>query len=318
MFATCEARTRDWGDLVTIHKHHAMAYVWSSKRNAQSGPVLRQPAWNVSAVKLPPPESCHATCVAISSCGNFALVGTRGGCVYKYNVESGIPRGEYPRALLAGREEFAASAGSVSRTTKALEKNTSIVPIDLDKVVAVSKPRVKTKTKHEDAVVGLAVDASNETLISVGKDSKLITWYFATQTPKKAAFLLPSPPTKLCHVRESDLAAIALANHSIIVFDCSALAIVRKFGSRADPPHSQAITDLGFGPDGRMLFSSVSLPRIPTDTHPRAVPGQDPAGVGRSHGILHRLALLFHCPHLSLPQRLGGVSCHLPRGQSGD
>jgi hypothetical protein len=52
--ATGEARSRDWGDLVTIHKNHAMAYVWSTKRGAQSGPVLRQPQWNVSAMKERP------------------------------------------------------------------------------------------------------------------------------------------------------------------------------------------------------------------------------------------------------------------------
>ena len=30
--ATSEARSRDWGDVVTIHRDHAMAYVWSSLR----------------------------------------------------------------------------------------------------------------------------------------------------------------------------------------------------------------------------------------------------------------------------------------------
>ena len=102
-FTTCEARNRDWGDLVTIHRDHAMAYVWSTRRGAQSGPVLRQSNWNVSAMKPPPPVRCHATSVCISSCGNFVLVGTKGGVIYRYNIQSGIGRGSYPRDATAGK-----------------------------------------------------------------------------------------------------------------------------------------------------------------------------------------------------------------------
>ena len=70
-----DTKSRDWGDLVTIHKDHSMAYVWSTARKSQSGPLLRQEGWNVSAMKVQPPENTHATAVAISSCGNFAVIG---------------------------------------------------------------------------------------------------------------------------------------------------------------------------------------------------------------------------------------------------
>ena len=125
--ALCETRSRDWGDLVTIHQHHSMAYVWSTRRGAQVGPVLRQKAWNVSQMKERPPASTHATAVTMSACGNFCLVGTRGGIIYKYNVQSGNPRGSYPRA--EEKEEKRTKGrriGDVKRTTKALEKNLKI------------------------------------------------------------------------------------------------------------------------------------------------------------------------------------------------
>jgi len=38
----------------------------------------------------------HALCVTISTCGNYGLVGTRGGVIYKYNMQSGQTRGQYP------------------------------------------------------------------------------------------------------------------------------------------------------------------------------------------------------------------------------
>lgn len=38
----------------------------------------------------------HALCVTVTSCGNYGLVGTRGGVVYLYNMQSGEARGAYP------------------------------------------------------------------------------------------------------------------------------------------------------------------------------------------------------------------------------
>lgn len=47
----------------------------------------------------PPPmdgvEPTPVTAVAISTCGNFGLVGTAGGRVDRYNMQSGIHRGDY-------------------------------------------------------------------------------------------------------------------------------------------------------------------------------------------------------------------------------
>jgi len=176
MFATCETRSRDWGDLVTIHKNHAHAYVWSNRRGAQSGPVLRQDSWNVSAMKVPPPASCHATSVTISVCGNFALVGTRGGVIYKYNMQSGIPRGSYPRDAAEENENLKRKsklAGSVKRTMNIFEQETKMdMPSNLDKrdeeqkafyaKVARKREERKLIARHNNAaVVGIAIDSLN-------------------------------------------------------------------------------------------------------------------------------------------------------------
>ena len=39
----------------------------------------------------------QALCVAVTSCGNYGLVGTRGGIVYIYNMQSGAARGAFPK-----------------------------------------------------------------------------------------------------------------------------------------------------------------------------------------------------------------------------
>ncbi|KAL3945130.1 MAG: hypothetical protein SGBAC_000798 [Bacillariaceae sp.] len=269
--ASCETRSRDWGDLVTIHKDHAFAYVWSSQRGAQSGPILRQDGWNVSAMKVPPPVSAHATSVALSSCGNYALVGTKCGTIYKYNVQSGNPRGTYPAAASLKEEKgIRKEAGDIRRTFKALEKKMKLSNrasnIEKDEKNRVQQAAIEnrrqTKLKVAShagfAVTGIAVDAVNKTVISVGEDAKLVLWNFKTHSPhKKSPIALPVAATKLRHVRDSDLAAIALEDYSALLFDCSTLSVVRRFGFGARrASHTAPITDLGFSPDGRTLYTS--------------------------------------------------------------
>ena len=194
--ATSEARSRDWGDLVSIHRNHAMAYVWSTKRGAQSGPVLRQPQWNISAMKHRPPRTANATSLAISACGNFCLVGTLGGVVYKYNLQSGLPRGSYPREAtsLTSEEELQRKrglrfAGDVGRTMRMLEKNASkggMMASDVDQaerdrinyLEAESKRKaIISRASHDDAVVGICIDSLNKTVVTAGSDSKLVCKY---------------------------------------------------------------------------------------------------------------------------------------------
>ena len=266
--ATSEARSRDWGDLVTIHQHHAIAYVWSTKRGAQSGPVLRQSDWNVSAMKVPPPKSAHATSVAISSCGNYAVVGTQGGMIYKYNVQSGIVRGCYPPKEPDSESKRPKQVGDIRRTMKALEKKFKVSnrksdqdkeereAVEEHKKEQIRQAKLQMASHIDAAVTGLAVDAINKTLISVGMDSKLILWSFKTHAPhKRSPYMLPAPATKLCHVRDSDLAAISLKDFSVVLFDCSALRIVRRFGG-GQHNHTGPISDMAFAPDGRSLYTA--------------------------------------------------------------
>ena len=282
--ATSEARSRDWGDLVTVHRDHAMAYVWSTKRGSQNGPVLRQPQWNISAMRERPPRSANATSLTISACGNFALVGTLGGVIYKYNLQSGLPRGSFPRdaATKTSEEERRRRkglkfAGDVGRTMRMLEKKNGkggVAPSDIDQAerdrhhyleVEEKRKAMVGRASHSDAVVGIAIDSLNKTVVTAGADSKLVLWNFATHMPhKKSPIMLPSPATKLTHVRDSDLAAIAMNDFGVAVFDCSSLSIVRYFGgnrykqasNEIKMSHTGPISDLSFGPDGRKLFTS--------------------------------------------------------------
>ncbi len=268
--ATSEMRTRDWGDLVSIHQDHAFAYVWSSKNGAQSGPVLRQDNWNVSVMKKQPPKSAHATSISMSTCGNYALVGTKGGVIYKYNVQSGMTRGAYPiDEADTKNKRKTKDAGDIRKTFKELEKKMKLsnrasnqekeehTRILNAKRQEIRNAKLRLASHEGHAVTGIAVDSVNRTVISVGADAKLILWNFKTHAPhKKSPSLLPAPATKLCHVKDSDLAAIALNDFSTILFDCSTLTIVRRFGFGTQANHTGPISDFGFSPDARTLYTS--------------------------------------------------------------
>lgn len=289
--AVRETKSRDWGDLITIHKGHALAYVWSTKRKTQTGPILRQDSWNVSAMKVAPPKEAHASSVTLSSCGNFAIVGTKGGMIYKYNVQSGLPRGSYPKKsnyddddyTKGGSEKTDGLAGNVNRTTKLLERSLKIHKLNNDREITkkeatvIERRRARwNKARHlNSAVTGVAVDGINKTLVSVGSDSKLIIWSFTKHIPlRNSPVALNAPATKLLHCRESGLIAVALNDYSVVMYDPSSshMKPVRTFGKiGSEVRHFGPITDLCFGPDGRKLLtasldSTIRVWDVPTHT----------------------------------------------------
>ena len=267
--AVCEAQN-DWGDVVTIHRNHSFAYIWSSKKGSQSGPVLRQPGWNISDMKIQPPTNTNATCLSMSACGNFVVVGTRNGTLFRYNVQSGRPTGCYPSTSSPASENHRRKerAGDIDRTSKNLSgKGGKFVrPANQDVAERTrsqeerSKLALKQKLKYAShvgaAAVGVAIDSVNKYLFSVGSDSKLIVWNFRTHSPhRNSPLLLPCPATKLAFVRDSQLAAVALDDFSCLIFDAVAHSIVRRFGV-GETVHTGPINDLSFSADGRSLFTA--------------------------------------------------------------
>lgn len=103
-------REDDWDSIVTCHMGSPAARTWSFERKVclSFSPSCATPLPRPDLICLPPqalgkhslaipePESQgHAKCVAVSPCGNFAIVGLTSGHMHKYNLQSGALRGSF-------------------------------------------------------------------------------------------------------------------------------------------------------------------------------------------------------------------------------
>ncbi|XP_042436743.1 WD repeat-containing protein 36-like isoform X3 [Zingiber officinale] len=84
-FDFAEIRERDWCNVVTCHMDTPQAYVWRLQ-NFVIGEHILSPSADIQT----PIKAC-----AISACGNFAILGTNGGWIERFNLQSGISRGTY-------------------------------------------------------------------------------------------------------------------------------------------------------------------------------------------------------------------------------
>ncbi|KAG6500352.1 WD repeat-containing protein 36-like [Zingiber officinale] len=84
-FDFAEIRERDWCNVVTCHMDTPQAYVWRLQ-NFVIGEHILSPSADIQT----PIKAC-----AISACGNFSILGTHGGWIERFNLQSGISRGSY-------------------------------------------------------------------------------------------------------------------------------------------------------------------------------------------------------------------------------
>nr|ATG70826.1 WD-40 repeat family protein [Callitropsis vietnamensis] len=99
-FEAAEIRERDWCNVVTCHLDDPCAYTWRLQNFVIGEHILRPSCEVPTAVK-----AC-----SISTCGNFAVIGTEGGWIERFNLQSGFSRGSY---IDIGEEEPCGHHGAV-------------------------------------------------------------------------------------------------------------------------------------------------------------------------------------------------------------
>ncbi|CBJ32264.1 similar to WD repeat domain 36 [Ectocarpus siliculosus] len=254
-FAASETRARDWCNIITCHEEDSNAYVWSYAKRAVGTHVLRQKHWPGNAMMHPPDPNTFATSVAISGCGNYGLVGTRGGHVFRYNMQSGQPRGSYPQSATPSAKAVKAltnvmKPGSIAKITSDGFSSKRIAATE----AAAAKVRAGAKAGswrgHRGAVSGVGVDAVNKTMVSAGVDGLLVFWAFKEKRAD-GAVAVGSGVSQLELVRDTELVALACDDMVVRLYDLATRKLVRRLEG-----HTNHLTDMCFTPDARRLVTS--------------------------------------------------------------
>lgn len=146
---TSEVNMTGWESIVTGHVGDKVARTWFWGRK-------RAGRWAFDTG-----DGTEVKSVAISACGTFALIGSAGGAIDMYNLQSGQHRRRFPARLTP--------AEAKKYKLQQLQAEESIFGDDLD------APRkfAKGEGRHKGAVTGLAVDGLNRTVISCSDDGKV-------------------------------------------------------------------------------------------------------------------------------------------------
>ena len=215
-----------WESVVTGHRGDRVARTWFWGRKKAG-------RW-----ALETGDGTEVASVAISPCGTFALLGSAGGGIDTFNLQSGMRRQRFPAALTPAQ----------ARRLQ-LRKQEQAASADRDP----GKPTWQAgEGRHTAAVTGLVVDNLNQTLVSASLDGTLKFWAFSTARLEHALTLAPRTPiTLLRHHRANDLLLLACDDLCLRIVDLATRRPVRELWGSAAP-----CADARLSPDGRWAVAA--------------------------------------------------------------
>lgn len=219
-----ESSTTGWESVVTGHRGDKFARTWSWGRK-------RAGRWAFETG-----DGTEVTTVAITACGTFALVGSAGGSIAMFNLQSGMQRQKFPSALTpaqARKLKLGLAAASHTSTDGSLRYGLG-------------------EGKHTKAVTGLMVDGLNQTVISSSLDGKVKFWDFTTGYLQDEINWFPTTAIIASQYhRASDLVALSCDDLSIRLVDTETKKTVRELWGCLGQ-----ISDFCFSNDGRWIIAA--------------------------------------------------------------
>ncbi|KAJ5151783.1 hypothetical protein N7492_010078 [Penicillium capsulatum] len=203
-----------WESVVTGHRgdKYARTWFWGKKKAGR---------W-VFATS----DNTEVKSVAVSQCGTFAVVGSAGGSVDLFNLQSGLHRQSFPSRLPKSR--LAKSRSSQS---------SNVSPED---------------ARHTKAVTGLMIDNLNRTVISCSLDGKVKFWDLLSGSLIDELDWNPmAAVTGLRYSKTSELVAFSCDDLSIRVIDLETRKLVREFWGCVGQ-----VNDFIFSNDGRWIIAA--------------------------------------------------------------
>jgi len=188
--AWSETRERDWANVVTCHVGEPRAYTWRLKDGVLGEHVLVPPA-RVGPDGLVDNKS-PVSAVAVSACGNFAVVGVANGDVHRFNLQSGAHRGAFKRDDLKNADTVAQERIALARyrANRARQLNLpggarsiwNAADKSFGADAFLKNDAASRRAAHDGIVTAVIADGSNETLVTCGgADGVVRVWAFNSQ-----------------------------------------------------------------------------------------------------------------------------------------
>ncbi|KAI5868447.1 WD domain-containing protein [Durotheca rogersii] len=217
-----------WESVVTAHKDDPFVRTWFWGRK-------RAGRWAFQTG-----DSANVSAVAMSMCGTFAVVGSVGGSIDMFNLQSGLHRQRFP-----------------SKLTPAQARRVKMQQLRQADTVAQLHARSTTgfapgTGKHTQAVTGIVVDSMNSNVISCSLDGKVKFWEFLTGNLLEEISWVPTTGvTGSRYHAANDLMAFSCDDNSIRVVDIETKQTIREFWGCRDK-----INDFAFSSDGRWIIAA--------------------------------------------------------------
>ncbi|KIW66727.1 hypothetical protein PV04_06030 [Phialophora macrospora] len=206
-----ESGMTGWESVITAHADDKVARTWSWGRKKAG-------RWAFETGDHKPVSS-----VAITACGTFAIVGSSGGSLDMFNLQSGAHRQRYP-----------------PRLTPAQAKQQQANP---EHVAAVNRG-------HRAAITGIVVDNLNQTMVTASLDGTIIFWDFSSGKIIERKSFDDAMPTAIRYNPVSGLLAISCDDLCIRVIDIETRKVVRELWGCLGQ-----IYDYCFSHDGRWIVA---------------------------------------------------------------
>jgi U3 small nucleolar RNA-associated protein 21 len=210
-----EAGETGWESIITAHEEDNLARTWFWGRKKAG-------RWTFETG-----DQSTVTSVAITSCGTFALVGSAGGSLDMFNLQSGIHRQRFPPKMTA-------------IIVKKLKEQQLITGED----------NSKSARGHTITITGVVVDNLNQTVLSASLDGSVIFWDFLTGRLVHRIRLDAASPTAMHYNQTSGLVSLACDDLCIRILDIETRRIVRELWGCVGQ-----IYDHCFSHDGRWIVA---------------------------------------------------------------